>query len=67
MDELFAQSPEYRALEIEIIDEIEHPEISDNYDYELVPAFYIDEKLVHSGIASPKIIRGVFDAALKDS
>ena len=65
MDELFEENPKYRELNIEIIDEHLRPDISDNYDYELVPAYYIDDQLIHSGAASLDIIRGVFDKACK--
>ena len=65
MDELFAENPEYRALDIEIIDEDLRPDISDNYDYDLVPAYYVDERKLLSGIASKDIIRGIFDDAMK--
>lgn len=65
MDELFAENPEYKSLEIDIIDESLRPDISDNYDYKLVPAYYIDEKLIFSGAADINIIRDVFDNAIK--
>ena len=67
MDELFGENPEYRALDIEIIDENLRPDISDNYDYELVPAYYIGEELIHSGAASPEIIRDIFERARKEN
>jgi len=63
MDELFAKSPEYRDVNIEIIDEDLRPDISDNYDYDLVPAYYIDDELVHSGAAGFEIIRDIFERA----
>ncbi|MCL2391116.1 MAG: glutaredoxin [Oscillospiraceae bacterium] len=64
MDELFAKSPEYRALEIETIDEIQQPDISDNYDYDLVPAYFVEDTLLYSGVPSLEIIKGVFDTAI---
>ena len=63
MDELLEENPEYKALDIEIIDENLRPDISNNYDYELVPAYYIGEELLHSGAASLEIIRGIFERA----
>ena len=65
MDELFAENPEFRALNIEKIDEDERPDISDNYDYDLVPAYFADEVKVHSGVADKELIRGIFEDALK--
>jgi len=64
MDELFAEKPEYRSLSIEKVDEDLQPEISDKYDYDLVPAYYVDEAKVHSGVASKDLIRDIFENAL---
>ena len=64
MDALFAENPEYKSLDIEIIDEVLHPEISDKYNYRLVPAYYIGDEKLHDGAASLAIIRRVFDAAV---
>ncbi len=41
--------PELGALEIEMIEESEHPEIADRYDYYYVPTFYIGERKEHEG------------------
>ncbi|MCL2200967.1 MAG: thioredoxin family protein [Oscillospiraceae bacterium] len=64
MDELYEEKPEYRALNIEEIDEKLRPDISDNYDYNLVPAYFVDEVQVHSGAASKELIRSIFEGAL---
>ena len=66
MDELYAQNPRFKSLTIEMIDENERPDISDQYDYELVPAFYVDEQLIHSGAATKNLISDIFEDALKD-
>lgn len=66
MDELFKESAEYRALEIEKIDELIYPDIAEQYDYYYVPTFYVGDEKLHEGAASLKKIRGVFDAALRD-
>jgi glutaredoxin len=67
MDVLFAENPDYKALEIEQIDELKHPEISDRYEYDLVPAYYIGEEKLHEGVAGLEEIRRVFDAAMERS
>jgi hypothetical protein len=67
MDVLFTENPDYQALEIEKIDELQHPEISDKYEYDLVPAYYIGDKKLHEGVAGLEEIRRVFDAALERS
>lgn len=66
MEELYAMNPKYKDLDIEIIDERVHPEISDKYDYNYVPTYYVDGEKLHDGVASLKIIQRVFDAALED-
>ena len=63
---LIAEDPKYSSLEIDIIDEQERPDISEKYDYYLVPTYYIGEQKLHEGAATLDKIRGVFDAALAD-
>lgn len=64
MDELFAENAEYRAIEIEKIDELVYPDIARKYDYYYVPTYYVDGVKLHEGAASIRKIRRVFDAAL---
>ena len=66
MDELMAENPAYRALSIDIVDEVEQPEYAEQFDYYYVPTYYVDGKKVHEGAATKQIVRRVFDAALKD-
>jgi thioredoxin 1 len=65
MDELKKENPHYASIDINIIDEGEHPEIADNYDYYYVPTYYIDGTKVHEGAASKEIVKSVFDKALE--
>ena len=65
MNELIAGNAEYETIEIELIDEIRHPEISDKFDYDLVPAYFIDGARLHDGAASKEVIKRVFDTALR--
>ena len=65
MDALYAENPSYKSLDIQIIDENQHPEISDQYNYSYVPAYYIEEEKLHEGAASLDKIRRVFDAAME--
>jgi len=64
MDALFAENPEYRRLEIVMIDELVEPEIAARYDYYYVPTYYVGDKKMHEGAASLKKIKRVFDAAM---
>ena len=66
MDELKEKNPEYKKLEIEIIDENEHPEIADKYDYHYVPTYYVEGKKVHEGAANLRKVNKVLKAAIKD-
>ena len=64
MDELYEKNPDYKKLEIEIIDENEHPDIADKYDYYYVPTYYAANKKVHEGVANLEKIQRVLDIAL---
>ncbi len=63
MDELFESNPEYKKLEIEIIDENQHPDIADQYDYYYVPTYYLDGKKFHEGIPSKEMVEDLFKQA----
>ncbi len=69
--ELREEEPMYRDIEIEMIDEDEHPEIIANYDYQAVPTFFIDQdKIFEAALFMPyETIKGgvklAFDKALE--
>ena len=65
MDELFAENAAYKNLEIEIIDEIAQSAIANRYNYYYVPTYYVENEKLHEGVASPEIVRRVFDAAMQ--
>ena len=71
IEELRAENPAYNDVEIEMINENEHPEIIENYDYWSVPSLFIDnEKIFEAALFMPyETIRdGVklaFDRALE--
>ena len=64
MDELYKENAAYTSIEIENIDENEHPDIAEKYDYYYVPTYYVGSEKLHEGVASLDIVRTVFDAAL---
>jgi len=64
IDALAAENPGYKALEIEKIDELVHPDIAGKYDYYYVPTFYVGGKKVHEGAASKEKIKKVLEAAM---
>ena len=72
IEELREELPEYRDVEIEMIDEDEHPEIIANYDYWSVPSLFIGhDKIFEAALFMPyETVRdGVklaFDRALEE-
>ena len=49
INELKAEHPELADIEIETIEESQHPEIADQYDYYYVPTFYVGDRKAHEG------------------
>ena len=64
-EQLFASHPEFRDLELEIVDELDSPQRADSYDYYYVPTYYVDEKKLHEGAAGEKDVLAVFEAAYR--
>ena len=65
IEELKKTNPEYENIEIKVIDEEREPAIAKQYDYYLVPTFYVDGVKLHAGVPSKDIILKVFEEALK--
>ena len=69
--ELREENPEYNKVEIEMINENEHPEIIENYDYWSVPSLFIGkEKIFEAALFMPYEtvrdgVRLAFDKALE--
>lgn len=66
MDELYKENPEYKNLEIEVIDENKDPKIADQYDYYYVPAYYLDGKKFHEGVPNKGMVEKLFKSALEE-
>ncbi len=66
MEELQSEHPEYAKVPITFIDEVEHPDIADKYDYYYVPTYYVDGKKVHEGAATKEKVENMYRAALED-
>ncbi|MDR0758476.1 MAG: thioredoxin family protein [Tannerella sp.] len=62
IDELKKQDA-YKNLEIEMIEESEHPDVADRYDYFYVPTCYVDGIKVHEGAATFEEMEAVFKKA----
>ena len=63
MDEVFYEHPEYKAVELEIIDEIKESKFADRYDYYFVPTYYVGGVKVHEGVPQKDTILRVFQSA----
>ena len=64
MEELRAEHPAYRDIDVTVIDETEQPELADTYDYYFVPTYFVDGQKLHDGFISKENVRTVLDAAL---
>ena len=65
IEEAKAAHPELAALEIELIEESEEPEVADRYDYYYVPTFYIEGVKVHEGGIYPDEMEPLLRKALE--
>ena len=63
IDELQKQD-RYKDIPINWIEESEHPEVAEKYDYYYVPTFYIDGRKVHEGGIFPDEVKAVLEQAL---
>jgi Glutaredoxin and related proteins len=64
MEELMEEDTKYKTLDIKIIDEEVHPEISKQYDYYYVPSLYVGRKKLLEGVPDKNTIRDIFEHAL---
>jgi glutaredoxin len=63
-EELFAEHPEFKDIPLKLINEKEQPELADQYDYWLVPTYYIGEKKLHEGVMDKALIEDSFRQSL---
>ena len=64
IQQLQKEHPDLAQVHIEMVDERRQRDRAEQYDYYLVPTFYIDGKKVHEGIVSKEIVRSVLQQAL---
>ncbi len=64
IDEAKAAHPELAAVEIEMIEESEQPDVADRYDYYYVPTFYVGGRKVHEGGIYPDEVEAVLREAV---
>lgn len=65
LDELKKETPAYKSVEIEKIEEREQPSIADAHDYYYVPCFYLGGRKLHEGASTKRQIRAVLEEALR--
>lgn len=65
LSELLEENPEYRKIEIKIVDESSESKLANSYDYYYVPAFFSEDKKLHEGVADKEKIVAVLDYALE--
>ena len=61
---LLMREPRFSAISIKKIEEREHADIADQYDYYFVPCFYIGEKKMMEGVPTPEKVRETLLSAL---
>ena len=64
LEDLEAAHPELAAVEIEMIEESEQPDVADRYDYYYVPTFYVGGRKVHEGGIYPDEVEAVLREAV---
>lgn len=67
MDQLMAQHPEYKDIEVRIADENKESALADTLDYYYVPTYYVDGEKVHEGVPTLEKVQAVYEEALKGS
>lgn len=66
IEELQAEHPELRGIEMETIEESKEPEVANQHDYYYVPTFYIDGVKVHEGGIFKEEVEALLRKALAD-
>lgn len=64
MKELEQEHPEYKDVAIEMIDELQEPELADTLDYWYVPTYFVDGEKIHEGRITKDDVDRVYQAAL---
>lgn len=65
IDEAKAAHPELAPVEIELVEESEHPEVADRFDYYYVPTFYVGGEKLHEGGIWPDEVEELLRRALE--
>ncbi len=64
-EELFAEHPEFKDVPLTLIDEHKQPELADQYDYWLVPTYYLGSEKLYEGVKDKSLVAAAFQRALE--
>ena len=67
IDRLQKKNEKYQDIEIEMIDEEVNPEKAGQYQYELVPNFWVNGKKMLEGVPQTDTVKAVLDTALEET
>jgi len=65
ISELKEEHPEFKDIELDIIEENEQKELADSYDYYYVPTFYLGKEKLHEGAIYKEEVEKLFASLLK--
>ncbi|MDR3265161.1 MAG: thioredoxin family protein [Synergistaceae bacterium] len=65
MEEICAEHPEYKTVEIKKTDETKDPDYAAKFDYYYVPTFYVGDAKLHEGVPTKEAIEKVYAEALR--
>ncbi len=65
MEELCLRHPEYKRVEIDVIDEEKEPERIKGYNYWYVPTYFVGGKKLLEGVPTIEAVENVLKAALE--
>lgn len=64
-EELYLEHPEYRDIEIQMVDEHADPVYADLFEYYYVPTYYIDGVKLHEGVTKRELVEEAFKTAFE--
>ncbi len=65
IEELKAEHAELAAVDVEMLEESELPDVADKFDYYYVPTFYVDGIKEHEGGIYPEEVERILRKALE--
>ncbi len=66
VEQLTKDNAQYAQVPLKLVEETQEPDLANQYDYFLVPTFYVGQEKLHEGVPTQEAVEAVFAAALKD-